>query len=90
MAEWKKRWVDTIGDAIAQFEAWQEYWVALHPEDAPPRAVSDDSDEAVEEILQNWDKYFSDPDVIELFQTHKNVVNLDYEKALRAARERGL
>lgn len=86
MPDWKQRWVALIGNSIAQFEAWQEHWLTLHPEDAPPDTVSDDFDEAVGELLQNWDKYLADPEVQELFRSHANVTNLD--NARRAHEER--
>jgi hypothetical protein len=92
MDDWKKRWVElnggNVANDIAQFEVWQEHWVALHPEDAPPDDAPDDIDEFVGEMLQNLDKYLNDPEVIELIQTHNRVVSIDRQRTLRAERLR--
>jgi hypothetical protein len=88
MNDWKIRWVELKNDAsyLAQFEVWQEHWLKLHPEDAPPTDAPDDLDEFVGEGLQNLDKYLNDPEVIELMQKHNKVVSLDRQKILHAAR----
>lgn len=88
MSDWQERWVARIGDVLAQFEVWEEHWVTLHPEDSPPDTVSDDFDEAVGEMLQNWDKYLDDPEVEELFRSYANVTNLDNARHEREERMR--
>jgi hypothetical protein len=93
MSDWKKRWIELIGNDVAQFKAWEAHWLTLHPDDAPPDTVSDDFDEAVEEILQNWDKYVADPEVQELYRNNANVSNLDnarraHEQRMRSAKLR--
>jgi hypothetical protein len=87
MSDWKKRWVELIGNDVAQFEAWQAHWLTLHPDDAPPDTVSDD--DFVEELLQNWDKYLADPEVKELYRNNANISNLDNARRAHEERMRG-
>ena len=89
MSDWKTRWAELNSDdsgLLSQFEAWQEHWLSLHPEDTPPSDTPDELDEFVGESLQNLDKYLNDPEVIELMQKHNKVVSLDRQKILRAKR----
>lgn len=90
MSDWKTRWVelneDDSWDYIAQFEVWQEHWLSLHPEDAPPNTGPDDLEDFVDELFHNLDKYLNDPEVIELMQKHNRVVSLERQKILREHR----
>ena len=89
MTDWKRRWVELNGgDSWDQFEVWQEHWLSLHPEDAPPKDTPDDLDEFVGEFFQNLDKYLTDPEVIELMQKHNKVVSLERQKILRDPRSK--
>ncbi|HEU4767222.1 MAG TPA: hypothetical protein VFS77_07595 [Pyrinomonadaceae bacterium] len=92
MTDWKTRWVELNGDDFQdlfnQFEVWQEHWLLLHPEDAPPADAPDDLDEFVGEHFQNLDKYLNDPEVIELMQKHNKVVSLERQQSLRDARSK--
>jgi hypothetical protein len=88
MSDWKRHWIEQIGNPIAQYDIWEEHWLALHPADAPPSEIKDeDDDEPLDRVFHNVEKYRADPEVEELFCRYDNVRNLDDARRAREARE---